>query len=315
MAKSMVTLIAPIVFIGSLFSQTSNGAIFGADDRAYTHGTSTAIAILNTMYEPSSPGNLKIAADNVGKYICPTERFSNDPSLAYACTGFLVAPDLIATAGHCMVNTGESRNETETYCQAYSWLFDFDSDGSDGPRLSDFPAEKLYHCKQVVYAINEEQAPFRDFALVQLDRPVTDRSPYTLDTSLIAVGSSLTMIGYPLGTPAKLSRTAKVLRNNLENQILLTNLDAFEGNSGSPVFNAKGAVIGILVGGMPSTALYKPQGRSCEIYNVCNENGENCARPETNISSFPNFQGIGSEVQRINPLAEVIQRFQKPRMR
>ncbi len=290
----------------------SSAAIFGNDTRIsitensayFPQARATAIAVISTS--EAAPGKLKLPVDSPSS-LCRDERFSQDPTLAYSCTGFLVASDLIVTAGHCMVNVGESRNETETYCKAYSWLFDYN--GSSDPEA--IPAENLYHCKQVVYAVREEHAPFRDFALVQLDRPVTGRAPYALARNSITGREALSMIGHPFGTPAKLSRDAQVLLNNPERQSFITNLNAFEGNSGSPVFNHAHEVVGILIGGTPSESLLKDKARSCNRYNRCSEDGANCTVPDTGTSQFPGFQRTGSEVQRIIPVRELIEAFKR----
>lgn len=289
------------------------GAIFGIDNRISIQpnfpqaelARSTAVAVLSSNVEIVN-GRLVLDTNPLSDFVCKEERFSADPSLSYACTGFLVAPDLIATAGHCMVNTGVSEHETDAYCEAFSWLFDYsaNSDGITPTTILD-PA-KHYRCKEVVYAIKEETAPFRDFALVQLERPVLDRKPLKLAAGDVLDNTSLSMIGYPLGAPAKLSPNAKILLNNKSRQSFVTNLDAFEGNSGSPVFNAKQEVVGILIAGTPSNSYYTDAKKGCDVYNRCDENGNNCSLPDLDTSVFPGFQQTGSEVQRISPIVELV---------
>lgn len=302
------------------FASPSRAAIFGVDDRIAVTPTSagaevaasTAVAVLSSNFETTSPGRLKINVESLEGYLCPKEKFSKAPSLPYACTGFLVAPDLIVTAGHCMVNAGESRNETESYCQAFSWLFDYRTEKDGSVQTTDISADKLYRCKQVVYAVRDEQAPYRDFALVQLERPVTDRKPLSLSAGPVAAAESLGMVGYPLGIPATYSQDAKILLNDPSRESFITTLDAFEGNSGSPVFNSKNEVVGILIGGTPIESLIDAPGLSCKIVNRCDENGANCLQKDQ-ASSIPGFQGTGSEVQRIAPLKTLIENFNRNR--
>jgi V8-like Glu-specific endopeptidase len=297
----------------ALLASPSHAAIFGVDDRiaispatpAYDLARSTAIAVLSGNQTETSPGKLALDTGSTQDLVCAEERFSKEPYLSWACSGFLVAPDLIATAGHCMVNTGESRHETETYCEAFSWLFDYHQDKNGKVQISDIPADKLYGCKQVVYAIKEEKAPYRDFALVQLDRPVTGRTPLKISSSPASEGDPLTMIGYPFGTPAKLSRNAKVLLNDRARESFITNLDAFEGNSGSAVFNSANEVVGILIGGTPSLSFVDTK-NSCQRYNHCLSDGTGCSLPDKDTSFFPGFQRVGSEVQRIAPILELM---------
>lgn len=291
----------------------SQAAIFGADDRinispsgpSYEMARSTAVAVLSANHSTPAPGILNLITGSTSDLVCPEERFSKEPYLSWACSGFLVAPDLIATAGHCMVNVGESRNEAGSYCEVFSWLFDYHQGLSGQTQTGGIPADKLYGCKQIIYAVKEEQAPYRDFALVRLNRPVTDRPPLKISAQTVAKQESLSMIGYPFGTPAKLSWNAKVLLDDPARESFITNLDAFDGNSGSAVFNSAGEVVGILVGGTPSLPFVAGK-NSCDLYNRCREDGTGCTLPDQDTSVFPGFQRVGSEVQRIAPILELM---------
>jgi hypothetical protein len=295
-------------------SPNSPAAVFGTDNRLNLRlntpeanlARSTAVALLSTNFEIVN-GRLKLDAPSLAGEVCPEEKFSADPSLSYACSGFLVAPDVIATAGHCMVNVGESRQEKLGYCEAYSWLFDYAKDEQGAIALHDLDPENLYRCREVIYAVREEHPPYRDFALVQLDRPVANRPPLRLSSAPLNAGP-YSMIGYPLGTPAKLAPNAKILLNNPSRQSFITNLDALDGNSGSPVFNSSSEVVGILVAGTPSQTLFPDPVRGCQRYNICDENGKNCRVPDAEPSIFPYFQQTGSEVQRIAPIMELLKK-------
>lgn len=297
-----------VVLSLALFTLPSFAALFGVDDRVsirpgtpgYELSRSTAVAVLSSNIEPTATGSFRLLVDKIDEWFCPTVRFAKQPSLSYACTGFLVGPDLIATAGHCMVNTGESRNETETYCKSFSWLFDY----NETLNPESVNPENHYTCKRVIYAVKDERAPFRDYALVQLSRPVTGRAIPKLNSAPLRSTDVFSMIGHPFGLPSKLSRNARVLKNDLSRGSFLTNLDAFEGNSGSPVFNSKNEVVGILVGGTPSMNTVTT-GR-CEVLNKCSDQGTSCLQPDTNTSVFPGYQGVGSEVQRIFPVTELL---------
>lgn len=297
-------------------STAASAAIFGVDNREQIRPTSasfqlaraTAISVLSSHYTDVGNSRLSLAVDTL-ENLCSTERFARDPSLSYGCSGFLVAPDLIVTAGHCMVNTGESRHETETYCKAFSWLFDYHADANGRVNTTSIPATKLYKCKQVVYAVKDETAPYRDYALVQLDRAVVGRTPLKLSAAPLRASDMVSMIGYPLGMPAKRSAPAKVLLNNPTRQSFLTNLDAFEGNSGSAVFNSKNEVVGILIGGTPSISFVPAPRRTCEILNKCSDAGTSCSLPDEDTTLFPGYQGVGSEVQRIAPVINLIKQL------
>lgn len=306
------------VFLG--VSPQIQAAVFGVDDRLSISpnspkaqlARSTAVGVLSSLVEESSPGKLKLSLDLAKNFLCEGERFASETSMPYACSGFLVAPDLLVTAGHCMVNFGEVRNEPEMYCEAYHWLFDYKLDASGRPITNEIPADNLRRCKQIIYAVSEDKPPYRDYALVQLDRPVTDRKPLRLSTRPLPLNSRLHMIGHPLGLPAKLSRNARVFVNNPERGSFITSLDANAGNSGSAVFNAQDEVVGILIGGVPSPGadLINDPVKLCGRFNSCREDGTGCKEDGSVDSAFPGFQGVGSEVQRIAPILELIRSLQ-----
>jgi V8-like Glu-specific endopeptidase len=313
--KLVLNITLTIIFLIS--SVGANGAIFGADDRRpvapwvgeQQYGRAVALALLSSNFAIDDTGKVKLLTEPLSRFMCHDEKFAHDPSLDYSCTGFLVAPDLIATAGHCMVNTGEKRNETETSCKAYVWLFDYQTDSSGKFDPAKIGPEQIYRCKQVVYAVNDEHAPFRDYALVQLDRAVTDRVPLPLISRRMFLGQPLAMIGHPFGAPAKVSTNARVLLNNEKRESFVTNLDAVDGNSGSPVIGGQG-VVGILVGGTPSQSLIDDKS-GCKRVNHCNDDGTQCDLFDENTSVFPGFQQVGSEVQRIKPILDLVLEFQK----
>lgn len=296
----------------------AQAAIFGADDRkpvlpgtmADKLARATAVAVLSANEIPGANNTFSLDTRRLSEQFCREEKFSQDPSLSYACTGFLVAPDLLVTAGHCSVNVGESRNETTTYCKTFSWLFDYQQNAFGFTKLENIPNEKLYRCKETIYAVNDEKLPFRDFAVIRLDRPVEGREPLKMAAGGVKNEDILSMIGYPLGTPAKRSINARVLMNNPERKAFVTNLDAFQGNSGSPVFNQQNEVVGILVSGFPSANYFVEEGKTCNRYNRCDENGLNCLMPDLDLSPFPNHQTTGSDVQRIEDVIEFIKTIQ-----
>jgi V8-like Glu-specific endopeptidase len=302
------------LFLLALAPFTASAAVFGPDTRMpvvyspyVTTARSVAVAVLSAnISESTLPGKLKLSTEKLGDLVCKDEKFASDPSLSYSCTGFLVAPDLLVTAGHCSVNTGVSENETETYCQTFSWLFDYQADVTGKVNLDKIDASKHYKCKRTIFAVREEEMPYRDFALIQLDRPVADRKPLKLNGGPIGVGEQVSMLGFPLGVPMKYSGPARVILNNKERESFLTNLSAFEGNSGSPIFNAKQEVVGILVAGTPSPSLYDDKALSCQRYNRCDLDAKNCLVPDTAQTFIKDYQGVGSEVQRIQPVIDLI---------
>ena len=171
---------------------------------------------------------------------CADEPYSSQPALA-DCTAFIISPDHILTAGHCV-------DQEACLTNTYSWILDYAVDGAGkfNPLVS---SEKVYSCQSIV-----KRAVTRsgfDYAIVELDRSITDRKPLklNLNASKRAIkGTELFTIGYPTGLPAKVADGAKVTR--ITPLVFFADLDTYGGNSGSPVFNLKTKEVeGILVEG------------------------------------------------------------------
>lgn len=177
----------------------------------------------------------------IARKLCDGERFEKQYSLPN-CTGFLVAPDLLVTAGHCL-------NKIDYHNKA--WIFGYDHTRAN-ESLPSFEADYVYHTKEVL-EWSEDKVVRKDFALVRLDRAVTIAKPLKFRKyGEASVGTKLAIIGHPNGLPTKISANAEILEDVLDNNLnaYKTNLDSFGGNSGSPVFNLyTGEVEGILISG------------------------------------------------------------------
>ena len=85
--------------------------------------------------------------------------------------------------------------------------------------------------------------------MIQLDRKIYNRASLKLSQE-IEHEQELAMIGHPLGLPQKVTDNAKITKIEENKPHFQANLDAFHGNSGSPVFNPKtGEVMGMLTSG------------------------------------------------------------------
>lgn len=186
---------------------------------------------------------------NVIPQICPTERFIEQFSVG-DCSGFLVAPNLLVTAGHCMASESECTNN--------KWVFDFKD------QTTQFKSSDVYSCKKIVsqkYMYSELEV--NDYAVIELDRAVAGRSPLKFRKfGRVSLNTPLVVVGHPLGLPMKITDGAIVSRMNemerdrpvhswlLRSNYFTANLDSYAGNSGSPVFNKNsGKVEGILIQG------------------------------------------------------------------
>ncbi|MDZ4084873.1 MAG: serine protease [Bdellovibrionales bacterium] len=222
--------------------------IYGADNRlevfeeADASRRDLARSVVAIMSQHSLRATGPVANQVTGsKYgesnnLCKTEKFYDQLAPAF-CSGFLVADNIIATAGHCV--------QDADFCKDARFVFDFsiDSKGRDPHTVK---IEDTYGCKKVLH--EEVDGSGADFALVELDRPVVGRTPVRFSSAAPKVGDSVLVIGHPVGLPAKIAGGAKVRRNTPG--YFVANLDTYGGNSGSAVFNeTTNEVAGILVRG------------------------------------------------------------------
>lgn len=255
--------------------------VYGEDNRVdpyevpnsgfYLMARSTVALVHKDKIIAESPQGLHINLIPYGeKYnLCEGEKFYHQGTAPY-CSGFLIAPQRIATAGHCV-----SRSSA---CEDLRVIFDFGLYGPEDLVPEFIPAEKVYRCQRIVSS--HRDAFGADFAVIELDRAVTDRSPLALrPTGRPSPDDPLVLIGHPSGLPVKIAPGAHV--REVQEAFMVTNVDAFAINSGSAVFNADtGWVEGILVRGEFDFS-YKG---NCRVPKQCEAGG--CRGEDATLISF-----------------------------
>lgn len=209
--------------------------------------------------------------------VCENENFVDQPSAAM-CSGFLVGPDLLVTAGHC-INSVED-------CSKVSWVFDYAVNEQTGRADVLVNKSKVYKCKEVLDAKLDVRNGMLDFSLIKLDRVVNGRAPLKYRVAdKVAMNTDVFVIGHPSGLPSKYAGGASVLENS-DPHFFQSNLDTFGGNSGSAVFNAEtNEVEGILVRGAK---------------DYVTNNG--CRQVNTVAHDISNFNRLGESVSRITDI-------------
>jgi hypothetical protein len=266
-----------ILFLTSAFSVFKNRVIYGDDNRMdlyevqdadvvrISRSTAAMIKIsnlnkINTIYQ--------ITSGQFGQemQLCQDEPFYSQPNAAF-CSAFLVAPDMVATAGHCVSSSD---------CSTVAFIFDYAMKNATVAPV-EVAEEDVYFCKAIV---KRELTNQQDYSLVQLDRPVAGHDPLKLASTPAQANDDVFVVGHPSGLPTKIAGGAEVRKQN--GAFFTSNLDTYGGNSGSAVFNAKTLEVeGILVRGETDFAFDKT--KSCYRSNRC---AANACRGEdaTNIS-------------------------------
>lgn len=230
-----------------IYGQDDRLDVFQADEAQKALADSVASLWEEALleYDPLS-GAYKLFtrsfADKLG--LCPSEPFREQPT-GPVCTATLVGDDLLLTAGHCVLNEKE--------CAKSRFVFGFAIKDASGTAPSSVPPTEVYACAEVVSRYvnhNSTSAVRADYALVRLDRKVRGHRivPISREGG-IAKGDAVFMLGYPSGLPLKVVGGA-VVRDASDAGFFLADLDAFGGNSGSPIFNARtNAIEGVLFAG------------------------------------------------------------------
>ncbi len=194
--------------------------------------------------------------------LCRKELFWHQPKVA-RCSGFLVAPDVVATAAHCVGGrvVRPTRNAVASVLAATLVAFDFGMTAADAPRVRCAESETYappfrWNKDQVIRPVEILDRVYvengEDFALVRLERAVSGRAPAALSRVPYEVGDELYGIGAPTGLPLKEAYDGLVIKVGAST--FLANLDLFQSNSGSPVSTVSG-VVGIAArGGMDFVA-------------------------------------------------------------
>ncbi len=244
--------------IDVIYGEDNRKDVFESTDSALVElSKSTAAMIAGSNLKSASNGEITISAGTLeSRGICEKERFSQQISAAN-CSGFLVAPNVLVTAGHCI--------KSQADCDSYKWVFDFKVDHADQADVN-VAKSSVYSCKKIVSRALDQLSK-DDYAVIELDRKVEDRRPLTFrKTGKITKGTSIAVIGHPTGLPTKIADGAAV--RSLSGKFFVANLDTYGGNSGSAVFNTKtGEVEGILVRGENDYVYDSKLG--CQVSNVC----------------------------------------------
>ena len=300
------TFVLASFFAGSAIAGiNSPTAVYGVDNRVevinsdpahYLLSNSTAAMIAKGRLAPSTTssglvyllqnkGTLEEDLQKTyGSKVCANTKFIKQRPSA-VCTGTLIAPDLLITAGHCV--------ETAELCNYYAWVFNYKTN-TNGVVPTKFDANDVYECKKIVSYSNDS---INDYALVQLKTKVVGHEPLQYRTSdKIGDDEKVLVIGTPNGLPLKVATDGKIFNNQI-NDIFITTLDTFQGNSGSPVFNETTNIIeGILTGGEKDYEVVSTRNGSCLTEKKCTEltcTGEKVFR----VSSIPEIYALDRLVE------------------
>jgi len=292
----MITVLLTMTTLSTtvMASDKSQTIVYGADNRVETYQASkrdqalaSATAGMLSTVEAIDLGDSfmlppKSISDSMG--LCKDERFISQPT-SVVCSGFLVGPDLLVTAGHCVT--------TQARCDEVSFVFDYKLNQKTKRANMIVPKRSVYKCSKVINAKLENlPGDKKDYALVKLDRVVKGKRPLKFRTTgIVDSKDTLVVIGHPSGLPQKVASGASIFGNNSKQSYFKTNLDTFGGNSGSAVFNTKtGTIEGILVRGAKDYV--KDEDNGCIAVNRAQEDITGAANLGESVSRITDIPSL-----------------------
>lgn len=200
-----------------------------------------AVALIHRTDMASVGDTYKLGATTVGdRYdVCEKDEAlikRAEPSVA-SCTGVIVGRRKVLTARHCMrAFDYDRRNIFVVFGYRHR---------ADGSAPTDVPKSDVFTISELETDLPGDAVLMvsnRDFPVGGMNfAPREYFSPRDYQETMRVYTA-----GYPLGMPLTYCNNGKILSLR---EPILTDLDVFRGNSGSPVYNSIGELVGIVTGG------------------------------------------------------------------
>jgi V8-like Glu-specific endopeptidase len=228
------------------------------DERAVNQAVTTLLIAILAMVSVAcgrEPGPLSFPKIHGGEPVPAGEHpatvgiaRSEPAGMRLICTGVLVAPQVVLTAGHCVDDvTPDALNELKLYV----------GDGVEGGLVEAAVSIAAAHASP---HLRRHPLGYSDVAVLRLDAPLAGVTPAPLsasladDTRLTQTDSPVTLVGYgereDRGRGRKFQVTTTVTRSTSHEFVAGGGgRDACKGDSGGPVF-AEGRLVGLVSRGI-----------------------------------------------------------------
>ncbi len=219
----------------------------------YAMGNRQTVAksVVLLVHKNQVPTNSPPTTQTFGQTLCAVNCANQPAVMGISCTGVLVAPDVVATAGHCVNQFGSATNIRVIFGYRYNNLV---SAGQGTKPV--ITAANIYEGKEIIGIYHHRCMRGQnhlDWGLIRLklksgETAVTGIQPATISPTLITqsnVNDPVYVLGYPMGLPLKLSDQGKV-KNVQANYFDSTTVCVAGQSSGSPVFNNSNNIVGLV---------------------------------------------------------------------
>lgn len=212
-------------------------------------------------YTLRARAHLEVANDvswpGASQHLCADEAYAKQPRAAN-CSGVLIAEDRVVTVRHCLEPSSKGPSGVPRKYHDLRFVFGFRMADAQSPTSFTFPAEDVcwpkpsttfvvVNGKAVVAEIECGTAKARTVATLA-------QSPIAPDPAVSCTPCGCTApereaciyaFGYPEGLPAKFSGWGRA--TNFSHPTMFgMQIDVAQGNSGSPIFNARHELVGVL---------------------------------------------------------------------
>ncbi|MGH3054596.1 MAG: trypsin-like serine peptidase, partial [Gaiellaceae bacterium] len=208
---------------------------FAAPTRVQHAADAVCVVVERGELVPNGDGTVTLLtvpyANQFNPPLCDDEPFRSQSTIG-ECTGYLVAPDLVVTAGHCV-------EPDELADVAFVFGFSLTDPGQLTPAV--VPEADVYYARAILGHSFHDAPDYSDYTVIRLDRVAAGRDPLAIRrTGTPVVSDPVVLIGYPYGLPLKVAGGAEVKR--VTRTFFEANTDSYAANSGSPVVDSTSLV-------------------------------------------------------------------------
>lgn len=203
--------------------------------------------------------------------------FLGQPSVS-GFTGFLIGEDRLLSCRHGFYSAGITENPSD-----FVAVFGYRMKENKRTKKAQttFEDYEVFSIKSVLCESPKKDSR-QDWLVAKLERsvdtnqyrpiPIPQKPKELKRVENLEVGTHLYMLGHPLGLPLKFTPDGQI-GEKTSNQYYKVNLDAFKGNSGSPVFEIETqTLVGIFVSGLGMEFELAEDGETIQLREVVLDN-------------------------------------------